>query len=249
MGLFYKKKKASKNDVIKSELPKDVKLKDELTELSAIGDRRDLNKADSEVKMAVSKATQADIREIMLIDQGRCPLCHARTENFLFTVVCPSCGWFRRNIPSTGKSIVHLNNKEKIECDYVHHGRTDEYLCIREGVVISEIMRDMVQKIDHVWEKNELEEARNTAQKLKTGICSWCERTLSDTPNEEHGEDFVAFGAVQERYRFCSEKCQRAFRKQYPARIHRNCYERDCNTCNLCIKRYDTHGFKRNILK
>jgi hypothetical protein len=249
MGKLNRKKKATKSDFIKSELPKDEKLKNELTELSAIGDRRELSKADSEVKEAVSKATQADIREIMLIDQGRCPLCHARTENFLFTVVCPSCGWFRRNIPSAGKSIVYLNTKEKIECDYVHHGRTDEYLCIRDGVVISEITRDMVQKIDHVWEKNDLEEARIMAHKLKTGICSWCERTLSETDEEEQGEDFVAFGAMQERYIFCSEKCQRAFRKQYPARIHRNCYEQDCNNCSLCIKRYDTHGFKRNILK
>jgi len=24
----------------------------------------------------------------------------------------------------------------------------------------------------------------------------------------------------------------------YPARVHRDCYERDCEECNLCLKRY-----------
>jgi hypothetical protein len=48
----------------------------------------------------------------------------------------------------------------------------------------------------------------------------------------------VAFGASQERYCFCSDECYEAFRKMYPARVHRNCYERNCAECNLCIKRY-----------
>ena len=48
----------------------------------------------------------------------------------------------------------------------------------------------------------------------------------------------VAFGTTQERYCFCSDECYEAFRKMYPARIHRNCYERDCEECNLCVKRY-----------
>ena len=25
----------------------------------------------------------------------------------------------------------------------------------------------------------------------------------------------------------------------YPARVHRNCYERSCADCNLCVKRYE----------
>ena len=25
----------------------------------------------------------------------------------------------------------------------------------------------------------------------------------------------------------------------YPSRVHRNCYERSCADCNLCIKRYE----------
>ncbi len=236
------------SDALKAELPKDSKLVAEIDELASIGDRRELQRADTEVKEVVSKATQADIRNILLIDQGRCPVCAARTENFLFTVVCPSCGWFRREIPDRGSATVHLETDETIECDYVHHGSRDEFLCIREGVVISELMRSEVKRIDYVWAEGELDQARGLARKLKNGICSWCESDLGESPPEDHHEDFVAFGAFQERYIFCSEKCQRAFRKHYPARVHRNCYEVDCNQCNLCTKRYDTHGFKRNIL-
>lgn len=237
------------SDALKAELPKDSKLAAEIGGLASIGDRRELHRADTEVKEVVSKATQADIRNIMLIDQGRCPVCAARTENFLFTVVCPSCGWFRREIPDQGGSArVHLETDEVIDCDYVHHGSRDEFLCIRDGVVISELMRSEVKRIDYVWAEGELAKARALARKLKNGICSWCESDLGETPTEEHQEDYVALGAFQERYIFCSEKCQRAFRRHYPARVHRNCYEVDCNQCNLCHKRYDTHGFKRNIL-
>jgi len=244
----FGKRESRGNEILRSELPKDSKLSAEIDELSAIGDRRELQRADSEVKEVVSKATQTDIRNIMLIDQGRCPVCATRTENFLFTVVCPSCGWFRREIPNRGSAIVYLESDEKIECDYVHHGSRDEFLCIRDGVVISELMRSEVKRIDYVWADGELDEARTLSRRLKNGICSWCETDLSTTPEDEHFEDYVAFGTLQERYIFCSEKCQRAFRKHYPARVHRNCYETDCNQCNLCIKRYDTHGFKRNIL-
>ncbi len=232
----------------KDDLPKDKKLAEEIDELTSLGDRRELIRADTEVKEVVSKATKTDIRNIMLIDQGRCPVCAARTENFLFTVVCPSCGWFRRDIPSRGAAVVHLEEEGSIECDYVHHGSRDEFLCIRDGVVISELMRSQVRRIDYVWAEGELDEARATSRRMKSGICSWCESDLSASEGDEHREDYVAFGAYQERYVFCSEKCQRSFRRHYPVRVHRNCYEVDCNQCNLCIKRYDTHGFKRNIL-
>ncbi|TVQ26166.1 MAG: hypothetical protein EA382_05895 [Spirochaetaceae bacterium] len=231
-----------------SELPRDSKLTAEIDDIANIGDRRKLQRADTEVKEVVSKATQTDIRNIMLIDQGRCPVCASRTENFLFTMVCPSCGWFRREIPNRGSAIVHLTDGTPIECDYVHHGQRDEFLAIRDGVVISELMRPEVKRIDYVWADGELDEARALVRRLKSGVCSWCQTDLTDTPDDEHREDYVAFGTMQERYIFCTEKCQRAFRRHYPARVHRNCYEVDCNQCNLCVKRYDTQGFKRNIL-
>ena len=48
----------------------------------------------------------------------------------------------------------------------------------------------------------------------------------------------IAVGQAQERYCMCSDECYEAFRKMYPARVHRNCYETLCSECSLCIKRY-----------
>ena len=147
------------------------------------------------------------------------------------------------------QSHVFLTNGKEVICDYVHRGKTD-YLCIKEGVVISEITKSSIFNIDFIWEKNELENARKQSQKSLGGTCSWCEKIFKkENEKEEIFEDYIAFGSTQEHYIFCSEKCQRSFRKQYPSRIHRNCYETDCKVCNLCIKRYDTRNYKRNILK
>jgi len=179
----------------------------------------------------------------------RCPSCHGRLDKFVLTVVCPSCGWFKLKAPDKGQSHVFLTNGKEIICDYVHRGKTD-YLCIKEGVIISKITKSSIFNIDFVWEKNELENARKQSQKSLGGTCSWCEKIFKkENEKEEIFEDYIAFGSTQEHYIFCSEKCQRSFRKQYPSRIHRNCYETDCKVCNLCIKRYDTRNYKRNILK
>ena len=231
-----------------TELHKDETLKEEFTEVTDFGDSKQIGRADSEVKVAVSEATKTDIRDIMFIDQGRCPKCHGRTERFLFTLVCPTCGWFRRKVPETGHSVVHLNDGKKIMCDYVHRG-ADEYLCIRDGVVIAEVRRQSVFSIEHSWKENELEEARANDHKLREGRCSWCDKPMAEADEEDASEDYVAFGGMQEHYHFCSEQCQRAFRKQYPSRIHRNCYETDCNQCGLCVKRFDTRQFKRRMLR
>jgi hypothetical protein len=236
-------------DSLRSELLPDEALKTELDELAAFGDRRDVSAADTEVKEAVSRATRADIRSIKLIEQGRCPVCQARTENFLYTVVCPSCGWFRRSVPEGGRSVVHLRSGEKIECEHVYRGGSDEYLCIHDGVVVSQVSRSIVARIDHIWEKEELEKARVDARRLLFGICSWCEKSLAEADPGGPWLDYVAFGATQERHVFCSERCQKDFRRQYPSRVHRDCYETNCDECDKCIKRYDTHGFKRNILR
>jgi hypothetical protein len=68
--------------------------------------------------------------------------------------------------------------------------------------------------------------------------CAWCQTVAN--PN---GDGFhlvhVAFGMYQERYCFCSDGCYEAFRKMYPSRVHRNCYERNCRECDLCAKRYE----------
>jgi hypothetical protein len=229
------------------ELPKDAVLEEELSELAVAEDRRELDRAESDVEEAVSEATRADIRDIKLIEHGRCPQCKARTDNFLYTVVCPSCGWHRREAPPSGASVVHLDTGEKIECDHVYSA-ADELLCIKDGIVISQVMRRCVRRIEHVWEESEFAVARERAKKRRAGVCSWCVGDLSESEEEGPYEDFVALGAAQERHVFCSEKCMSAFRKRYPSRVHRNCYETDCSACDDCVKRYDVDGFRRHIL-
>jgi len=237
---FNNKKKDQHNDET---------LKDEFMEASDIGDPKSVSKVDTEVRGVLNEANKSDIHDILMIDQGRCPSCHGRLDKFVFTVVCPSCGWFKHKAPDKGQSHVFLTNGKEIICDYVHRGKTD-YLCIKEGVIISKITKSSIFNIDFVWEKNELENARKQSQKSLGGTCSWCEKIFKkENEKEEIFEDYIAFGSTQEHYIFCSEKCQRSFRKQYPSRIHRNCYETDCKVCNLCIKRYDTRNYKRNILK
>ncbi len=239
MGLFSSKKKKQ---------PKDETLKDEFIEASDIGDPKSVSKIDTEVRVALNEATKTDIHAILMIDQGRCPSCHSKLDKFLFTAVCPECGWFKRKVPDKGHSHVFLSNGKEIVCDYIHRG-TDEFLCIKDGVVISEIAKSSIINIEFVWNPNELEDAREQSQKQSRGACSWCENIFKQENGEEVFEDYIAFGSTQEHYIFCSEKCQRAFRKQYTSRIHRNCYETDCKTCNLCIRKFDTRNFKRNILK
>ena len=58
----------------------------------------------------------------------------------------------------------------------------------------------------------------------------------------------IAFGATQERYCFCSDDCFEAFRKMYPSRVHRDCYNRDCDTCSLCQKRYGEDAAEFRLL-
>ena len=68
--------------------------------------------------------------------------------------------------------------------------------------------------------------------------CAWCDKAC-DTEKDGFHVVHVAFGTTQERHTFCSDECYEAFRKMYPARVHRDCYERKCADCDFCIKRYD----------
>jgi len=67
--------------------------------------------------------------------------------------------------------------------------------------------------------------------------CAWC-----NTPCRHDRDGFhlvhVALGVFQERHVFCSDECFEAFRRMYPARVHRNCYERSCDGCEFCMKRF-----------
>ena len=74
--------------------------------------------------------------------------------------------------------------------------------------------------------------------------CAWCGAPCNATKDGFHLVH-VALGAFQERHAFCSDDCFEAFRRMYPARVHRDCYERLCRDCHFCIKRFtdESDGF------
>ena len=76
-------------------------------------------------------------------------------------------------------------------------------------------------------------------------LCGWCGKE-ADVEKDGFTLAHVAFGASQERHCFCSDACYEAFRLMYPSRVHRNCYDSECATCTLCIKRYtdEAEGMK-----
>ena len=84
----------------------------------------------------------------------------------------------------------------------------------------------------------------DTIHEKATRPCAWC-----NTPCRPEKDGFhlvhVALGAFQERHSFCSDECFEAFRRMYPARVHRDCYERSCRDCDFCIKRFtdESEGF------
>ena len=220
-------------------------VEEELSERVVHEKTSSVTRAISEADQAITEATRQEITRMKLIEHGCCPACHGRIERFLYTTVCPSCGWVRRMVPDSGHCIVHMDTGEKIPCDHVYNVGTDQFLCVSDGVVRSHAMRQHVRRIEYVWDEEELKEAKKKIRKRFHGVCSWCENELQATEDNKPLEEYVAFGAVQERYIFCSLKCLESFRKQYPPRVHRNCYETDCDDCDKCIKRFNSHGFKR----
>ncbi len=251
------------------DVSKDPALAEELGELARERSLKEIDRAGTEVEEAVTKAKQADIRRVMMIEHGRCPECQGRTDNYLFTHVCPSCGWYRREQPTVGKTVVHLDDGADISCDRIYRVEGDEFVCVEHGVVIALVMRRHVRRIEYQWTADELAHMRERSRKLRAGVCYWCEKDLTELEGDkppgrpgakrataaasadgEDGpfEDYVAFGVFQERYVFCAEACMVSFRRRYLSRIHRNCYETDCRSCEKCIKRYDVDGFRRRLL-
>ena len=223
-----------------------VDVGEELSSLSAGENPKTVGKAVSEAETVVSAATIADIREIHVVRKGRCPKCGARIEELLATSICPMCGWYRQNHADTGSCLFSLTDGNTVRCDRFFRVENDQILCVRGDHVVCQLSRQFVQRIDYEWETELLARARENHQRTRAGVCSWCNITLEDLDEEGAPyEDYVAFGAYQQRFMFCSRKCMIAFRKQHPVRIHRNCYDTDCNECDQCIKRYDTQLFVR----
>ena len=171
------------------------------------------------------------------MEEGRCPSCGQKTHQFLFTSVCANCGWFSYISPEEGESIIHLKNGSTIECGSTFDTKGDYILGITDGVVRAKVSKDNVEHIEFVWTEDEVQRKRIARDREQEGICAWCEKSLSEI-EDDPVVVYAAFGHGQERYLFCAEKCEKAFQKQFPVRVHKNCYHRTCVDCDLCQKRY-----------
>ncbi len=210
---------------------------EEAMNLLAEEGRDDLDETMEEINVAVKKAARTTLQDIRMMEEGRCPSCGHKTRQFLFTSVCASCGWFSFISPEEGKSIIHLKTGHNIECGTTFDSQGGYILGITDGVVRAKVSKDNVQHIEYVWSEEEIKKKRTARAREQAGICSWCEKNLM-LADEEVTVVYAAFGSYQDRYVFCSKHCSEAFQLQYPIRVHKNCYNRPCPDCDLCIKKY-----------
>lgn len=192
-----------------------------------------------EAEKQLREAAEDSLRRLHVIQRGRCPQCGESLRQHLFASVCDSCGWYAHDTPRQGSVRVHLAaGNDTIEGDRCYVVKNGAVLLLRDDVVIARLQSSAVGWVEYLWHQEELDQRHKQVLDKLTIVCSWCSK-VADPESDGFHMAQVAFGAMQERYCFCSDDCYEAFRKMYPARVHRNCYERACSTCDLCVKRYE----------
>jgi len=186
----------------------------------------------------VQHAAEDSLKKLHVLQLGRCPSCGEHVRRHLFASICEACGWHTFDVPRSGPVKVHLSARERaIEGDRCYSVKSGALLVIKDDLVVAKIARDAYQLVEYVWSESEVKQRhRQVADRLNV-TCAWC-NSKADPEQDGFHLVHVALGATQERYCFCCDDCFEAFRKMYPGRVHRNCYERDCADCELCIKRY-----------
>ncbi len=196
-------------------------------------------KLQKEAEREIRSAAENSLRRLHVIQRGRCPQCGESLRQHLFASICDSCGWHTFDVPRSGPVRIHLNNAGGVvdgeRCYMVKNGSV---LVLRGDVVIARVPANAVAWVEYVWGNDELDQRHRQVMDRTQINCGWCGKEANPDEDGFHMVQ-VAFGATQERYCFCSDDCFEAFRKMYPSRVHRNCYERSCTNCNLCIKRYE----------
>ncbi|NMA20335.1 MAG: hypothetical protein GX927_07125 [Lentisphaerae bacterium] len=186
----------------------------------------------------VRSAAEDSVRRMHVINLGRCPVCGDHLYQHMSASICEACGWHKYDTPRQGKVRVHLrNNSGEVVGGRAYLLKSGECLVMHNDVVIAKVPANAYDWVEYVWREEEIAQRRmQITGKLKVP-CAWC--GVETEPNKDGFHlVHVAFGSSQERYCFCSDECLEIFRKTYPSRVHRNCYERSCSDCNLCIKRY-----------
>jgi hypothetical protein len=198
-----------------------------------------VKEVDNLVDTTIKEAAKESLKDLKLLEEGRCPECGQKAQQFLYTGICTNCGWASFITPEKGKTIVHLIDGRTVECENAFDTKDYGTLCLKNGVVSAKIPKEKVNYIEYAWNKEEIEEKKKKIEMEKTKVCSWCGKLIEKENLDEIITVYVAFGISQERHYFCSLKCKKSFQRQYPARIHRNCYERFCSQCNECVKKYE----------
>ena len=210
----------------------------EAMDLLSQDSKESLDEALVEVTETVREAAKASLRDLKLMEEGHCPSCgHKALRQFLFTAVCANCGWFSFISPEEGKSLIHLASGKTIECGTTFDTKGGFLLGITDGVVRAKVTKEKVEYVEFAWTDEEIRKKRDSRVKEQAGIDSWTEKPLSEYENDPIIV-YAAFGPSQERYVFGSEENAEAFKKQYPVRVHKNCYERPCVDCDLCSQRF-----------
>lgn len=205
-------------------------------------DRAAVARVTREVDSKIVEASRESVKELKMIEEGRCPACGQKVRRFLFTTICEHCGWSSYVRPQNGRVIVHLRDGSKLVCEETIH-TPEEILCVTDDVVRYRVPRNVVVTVEFEWTEEEIGRRRDQLAREESGQCSWCAKSLRRS-DEETRVTFAAFGIYQDRFLYCCEHCQAAFQKQYPTRIHRDCYHRDCSKCNECTKRFEDTSYE-----
>lgn len=191
-----------------------------------------------EAEKKVLTAAADSLKKFHMIQLGRCPNCGEHLHKHLFASICESCGWNTYDTPREGPVRVHLKGgNESVEGERCYTVESGTVLVLRNDVVVAKIPPANVSWVEYLWNEVDLDQRHKQVLERMVILCGWCNQESDPEADGFHMAQ-VAFASTQERYCFCSDECYEAFRKMYPARVHRNCYERNCAECNLCIKRY-----------
>jgi len=119
-----------------------------------------LDEAIEEVETAVKEAAKTSLRDLRLMEEGRCPDCGRKLNQFLFTSVCSHCGWFAPITADEGHTIVHLKDGSTFECGTTFDTKGGYILCITDGVVRAKIDKNNVNYEEFVWSEEEIARRR-----------------------------------------------------------------------------------------
>ncbi len=185
----------------------------------------------------VQSAAEDSLKKLHVLRLGRCPSCGEHLRRHLFASICENCGWHTFEAPRNGPVVVHLKSGETLQGDRCYFVKDRAVLVIKNDLVVAKLTANAYDHIEYLWSDAEINQRHRQVNERMKLTCGWCN---DDADPEKDGFHLVhiAFGTSQERYCFCCDECYEAFRKMYPSRVHRNCYERDCSECELCTKRY-----------